>query len=152
ARARLAGTRRTLEAKDHFTVLVKEPGRAMELRSPRENERIYSFTLLDEDHVILGASPGLYLVDLRSGKVTRQYKGHSGIITAVALSRDGRYFLTGSADQTMCVFDPNRDEPLLSLFFAGNDWIAWTPEGYYAASANGERLMGWQINNGLEQV
>src|SRR5262249_2685581 len=28
----------------------------------------------------------------------------------------------------------------------------WTPEGYYACSAAGERLMGWQINQGTEQV
>jgi hypothetical protein len=27
--------------------------------------------------------------------------------------------------------------------------VAWTPEGYYAASGGGERLMGWQVNNGL---
>jgi len=40
----------------------------------------------------------------------------------------------------------------LSLFFAGEDWIAWTPGGYYAASANGERLMGWQVNKGPEAL
>src|SRR5262249_54679703 len=32
------------------------------------------------------------------------------------------------------------------------DWIAWTPEGYYAASAYGERLMGWQVNNGPDKL
>jgi WD40 repeat protein len=45
-----------------------------------------------------------------------------------------------------------RDYPLLSLFFAGNEWIAWTPEGYYAASAGGERLMGWHVNNGNDKL
>jgi WD40 repeat protein len=30
-----------------------------------------------------------------------------------------------------------------------DDWIAWTPAGYYACSAGGERLIGWQINRGL---
>lgn len=43
-------------------------------------------------------------------------------------------------------------QPLLSLFFAGDDWIAWTPEGYYAASPGGERLMGWHVNNGPDQL
>ena len=43
-------------------------------------------------------------------------------------------------------------DPLLSLFFAGDDWIAWTPQGYYAASPGGERLMGWHLNNGLEKL
>jgi WD40 repeat protein len=43
-------------------------------------------------------------------------------------------------------------QPLVSLFCAGDDWIAWTPEGYYAASPGGERLMGWHVNNGPAQL
>ena len=43
-------------------------------------------------------------------------------------------------------------EPLLSLFFAGDEWVAWTLEGYYAASPGGERLMGWQVDNGPEKM
>jgi WD40 repeat protein len=41
---------------------------------------------------------------------------------------------------------------LVSLFCAGDDWIAWTPEGYYAASPGGERLMGWHVNRGPDQL
>ena len=36
------------------------------------------------------------------------------------------------------------------MFVSGDEWIAWTPEGFYAASAAGESLMGWQINHGIE--
>jgi hypothetical protein len=72
------------------------------------------------------------------------------MVLGLSPSPDGRYFLTGCSDQTMCIWHPDRDEPLLSLFVAGQDWIAWTPEGYYAASAYGERLMGWLINHGPE--
>ncbi len=52
----------------------------------------------------------------------------------------------------MRIWAPDRDKPLLSLFVADDDWIAWTPEGYYAASPGGENLMGWQVSNGPEQV
>src|SRR5262249_20397086 len=45
-----------------------------------------------------------------------------------------------------------RTIPLLSLYSAGDDWIAWTPEGYYAASPGGEKLIGWQVNNGRDQM
>jgi WD40 repeat protein len=45
-----------------------------------------------------------------------------------------------------------RAEPFLSLFFAGNEWVAWTPEGFYAASPGGERLVGWHVNNGTDQL
>lgn len=36
---------------------------------------------------------------------------------------------------------------LLGLYTTERDWIAWTPAGYYACSAGGERLVGWQVNN-----
>jgi WD40 repeat protein len=44
------------------------------------------------------------------------------------------------------------DRPLLSLFVAGSDWIAWTPEGYYDATPGGEWLMGWHVNNGPDAM
>jgi hypothetical protein len=28
------------------------------------------------------------------------------------------------------------------------NWVAWTPEGYYADSPDGDRLVGWQMDNG----
>src|SRR5262249_4233658 len=95
---------------------------------------------------------GASLVDLRNGQTVRQYTGHSGAVTALAPSPDGRYFLTGSADQTLCILHPGRCEPLLSLFVADQEWVAWTPEGYYAASAHGERFTGWLLNNGPDKL
>lgn len=41
--------------------------------------------------------------------------------------------------------------PLLSVFVTQRDWIAWASSGYYACSAGGERLVGWQLNNALGQ-
>jgi WD40 repeat protein len=39
---------------------------------------------------------------------------------------------------------------LAFTLFAGNpDWVITTPEGYYAATPGGERLVGWHVNNGL---
>src|SRR5262249_40889582 len=38
-------------------------------------------------------------------------------------------------------------EPLVSLYVAPDgEWVAWTPEGYYAASMRGDRLIGWRVN------
>ncbi len=44
--------------------------------------------------------------------------------------------------------------PLLSCFITGDakDWILWTPEGYYDASPGGQRMIGWQINRGVDQA
>ncbi|MFZ5830508.1 MAG: caspase family protein [Planctomycetota bacterium] len=44
-------------------------------------------------------------------------------------------------------------QPLATLFVdANHEWAYWTPEGYYAASANGHRLFGWQVNRGLHRL
>ncbi len=110
------------------------------------------FTLVPDNHAAVGTDMGMYLYDTQSGQIVRRFQGHTGIITAISPSPDDRWLLSASLDQTLRIWDPNRDEPLLSLFFAGDDWIAWTPEGYYAGSPGGEKLMGWHVNNGREQM
>ncbi|MCP4289256.1 MAG: hypothetical protein GY792_33350, partial [Gammaproteobacteria bacterium] len=44
-------------------------------------------------------------------------------------------------------------EPLATLFAASdNEWVCWTPQGYYAASAGGEKYIGWHINQGMDKA
>jgi len=139
----------SLQAVDFFRVAIKYEDRPLHtFVSPQKGDRIYSFTMIPGGRAVIGGSFGLYLVDCRTNKLLKWFIGHSGLVLGVCPSPDGRYFVTGSSDQTVRIWDPARDQPLLSLFIAGRDWIAWTPEGYYAASPYGERLMGWQINNG----
>jgi hypothetical protein len=143
----------SLQQLDFFRLAIKRNGRVVHVfQPPLKGDRIYSQSVITPDKAVVGTGFGLYLLDLRTNQVLRSYTGHSGIVLGVSPRPDGRYFLTGSQDQTLRIWDPNRDEPLLSLFVAGQDWIAWTPEGYYAASACGERLMGWQVNNGPERL
>ena len=138
---------------DFFKIALLERGQVRHVfKSPLEGDRIYSFSLIPGNRAVLGGSFGAFLVDLPTGRLLRRFDGHSGQVMGIAPSPNGRYFLTGSTDQVVCLWHPDRIEPILSLFFAGQDWIAWTPEGYYACSANGERLMGWQINNGPDKI
>ncbi len=73
-------------------------------------------------------------------------------IGGLAVSPDSRYVLVGSADQTLTVFNPATSKVLLTVFPTGTDWIAWTPEGYYAASPGGEKLMGWHVDSAPDQL
>ncbi len=109
-------------------------------------------TILNGDRAVIGGSFGMYLVDLATGRQLRRYRGHTGLILGVSPTPDGRFFLTGSIDQTICLWDPDREDPLVSFFAVGNDWIAWTPEGFYACSPQGERLIGWLTNNGPDRM
>ena len=135
----------SLEVKQQDAVVAK-------IAPPHPYERIRSFSFVTGDRVAVGADYVLYLFDARTGAKIREFQGHTGEVWAVAPSPDGRFLLSASSDQTVRIWAPDRDKPLLSLFVAGDDWIAWTPEGYYAAGPGGENLMGWQVSNGPEQV
>ena len=135
----------SLEVKQQDAVVAK-------IAPPHRYETIRSFSFVMGDRFAVGGDFGLYIFDARTGAKIREFRGHTSVVWAVAPSPDGRYLLSASDDQTVRIWAPDRDEPLLSLFVAGDDWIAWTPEGYYAAGPGGENLMGWQVGNGPEQV
>jgi WD40 repeat protein len=48
-----------------------------------------------------GGDGGLYLWDLRNGQKLHSFKGHTGLVYAVAVSRDGRYALSSGVDKTV---------------------------------------------------
>ena len=75
-----------------------------------------------------------------------------GEALAVNVSGDGRLALAALGDGTIRWFRMRDGAPLLSLFphAEGKRWIAWTPAGYYAASADGDTLIGWHKNNGMD--
>jgi WD40 repeat protein len=44
-------------------------------------------------------------------------------------------------------------QPMASLYVAENrEWAYWAPSGYYDASFEGDKLFGWQVNRGLQQL
>jgi hypothetical protein len=96
--------------------------------------------------VAIGGAQSLYLLDPLT-KELKTFVGTSGHTYSIAPSPDGKFFVTGSSDQTIRIWQPEVEEQLMSIFIAGRDWIAWTPQGYYACSPHGERLLAWQINN-----
>jgi WD40 repeat protein len=152
-RARLDLGSLSLKRTQHNTVAVRRDTETVsEVRLSNDHEDIICASLLPDDRAVVGSSYGLWLFDTRSGKPLRSYQGHSGEVWAVAPAPDNRFFVSASLDQTLRIWRLDRDEPLLSLFFAGHDWIAWTPEGYYAASPGGEQLMGWQVSNGPDRM
>jgi WD40 repeat protein len=84
------------------------------------------------------------------GKPQYFLEGHRGPVNALSVSesRDDKpwYLLSGSDDQTLTIWDVERKQRVLSLFQADQDWVSWKPDGSYAASASGARLVGWHVN------
>jgi WD40 repeat protein len=111
-------------------------------------DKIFAATLLPgRGLVAVACARSLQVYDARTARKVRECVGHTGNVLSVAPSPDGRYFVTGSSDQTIRVWMPEFDEPVLSVFVADRDWIAWTAGGMYACSPQGERLIAWQVNS-----
>ncbi|NQT11959.1 MAG: WD40 repeat domain-containing protein, partial [Planctomycetes bacterium] len=151
-RARSAGDGISLEKADEHTILARQQGQATTRLELDQRDRVLCGTLLPGRRAAVGSSHGLFLFDVRSGKALGEFRGHAGQVLAVALSPNEKYLLSASTDQTLRIWDPRYSAPLLSIFFVRSEWVAWTQQGYYAASPGGERLMGWQINHGWDQM
>ncbi|RYC66871.1 caspase family protein [Spirosoma sordidisoli] len=109
--------------------------------------------------IVSGGSNGrLYMYDF-SGKVLSEFMGHTSDLRGISVSADGQWLVSGGEDQVIKLW-PLAEvgkktviEPLLSLFVGtDNEWVLWHPSGYYDASPDGEKYMGWHINRGYDQI
>jgi WD40 repeat protein len=94
------------------------------------------------------------IFDGRTGQRLHSSRPTQSYITSWAVSPklERPYLLIGSADQTLTIYNTATGKVILTVYPTRTDWIAWTPEGYYAASLGGERLMGWHVENGPDQL
>lgn len=76
-----------------------------------------------------------------------------GLAWAVNLTADGRLAVAGFSDGTIRWYRANDGQELLAFFphADGKRWVLWTPGGTYDASIDGENLIGWLVNNGMDR-
>jgi WD40 repeat protein len=115
-----------------------------------EREAATCFTMLGDDTLILGTSFGLHTIEL--GENRRRAFAGIGHVFAVAPSPDQTRLASAGADHILRTWKRGESGPLLSLFATDSGWIVWTPEGYYAASPDGEQLIGWHIGDGPNRM
>ncbi len=76
-----------------------------------------------------------------------------GAAWGVDFSADGSILAVAYGDGTIRWLRWSDGAELLALFVEpqSRKWVAWTPSGYYMASAGGEDLIGWHVNRGWAQ-
>jgi len=119
---------------------------------PDPYAHLYSWSLLPGNRAGLGTHSELYVFDLNTATLQKALTESAQMVGCMAVSADNRYLMAGAGDQMLTIWNLQTLQAILQLFVAGDEWIAWTPEGYYAASLGGESLMGWHVNRGLESM
>lgn len=115
-----------------------------------------------------GTGHDVRLYEVSTGRLVRSMEGHIASITGLAFSRDGSRLITGGEDNTLRVWDPRSGRLLATLLTlpvqaapaaAGarpltvgakelplpDEYLAFTPEGYYAGSAAADRYVRFRL-------
>ncbi len=116
------------------------------------DHRSFTFSR-DGRYVVSGGGGGVLTVyERESGDKVHDLVGHTAEVWAVAVSPDDRLVVSGSADQTVRLWNLRTGALLVSIFVGRDDgWVAWTPQGYYTAGGGGERYVGWHVNRGVDR-
>ena len=108
---------------------------------------------VDRAHVLLGADFNLYRFRSADGAPAAHRPIADGAYR-VKQSPDGRLAVAALLDGTVRWFKlDNELRELLSVFVTDEPlprWVAFTPDGYYAAGAGADDLIGWHIDRGPE--
>ena len=118
-----------------------------------DNEVAMSAAVLpDSSAFALGTS--FYLRLLQANGTPLWRVAAPGAAWQVNVSGDGRWVIAGYSDGTLRWHRARDGAEMLALLPHADRkrWVAWTPQGYYAASPGGEDLFGWQINRGLSRA
>lgn len=114
--------------------------------------RTYGFVGAGEE-VIAGGDNGRLAAHRLDGSQTRAYVGHTGTVWTATPSPDMRLLVSGGADQTVKLWNRETGELVVSIFRGTNgEWVAWTPQGYYAGSAGAGEIVGWQVDHGAARA
>ncbi|MGO9484760.1 MAG: TIR domain-containing protein [Rhodomicrobium sp.] len=116
-----------------------------------DHETAFSLAITpDSSRFVLGTHRALRAYRAVGGELWQ--KPVPGVAWGVNISGDGKLALAAYGDGTVRWHRLSDGQELLALFVHARDrhYIAWTPQGYYAASPGGEDLIGWHVNRGFD--
>jgi WD40 repeat protein len=76
------------------------------------------------------------------------------IVWAVNIAGDGRLAVAAYADGTIRWHRMDDGRELLALYVLADkqNWVAWTPEGFYGATPGAFGVLRWHVNRGFESA
>ena len=107
----------------------------------------------DSKHLATGsADASIRLWKIDSRKCVQTLRGHAAGIVSVHYGPEGEIIISTSTDGTAKVWQV-KDGALLATFAAGargtDDFLAWTPEGYFVGTARGQDVVSVRKESGV---
>jgi WD40 repeat protein len=117
----------------------------------QQHERSQSLAVHpDGARFVLGAEWNLLAIDAK-GQQLWQRKAPN-VVWGVNISGDGRLVVAAYSDGTIRWHRMDDGRELLALLVLADkqNWVAWTPEGFYGATAGAFGVLQWQVNRGFD--
>jgi len=120
------------------------------LRTLKENSSYVMSVAFSPDGKILASGSldnTIIIWEVSTGKILDIRKEHSSSVETVAFSPNGKILASGSLD-TSIRFWRIPDGKLMATMHCidKEDYVVYTPQGYYFASDKGEKVAAWRIN------
>ncbi len=144
---------------ENAVLLIKKDGTETALisRDAADGSRHNTYGFTEDGSVLSGGTHGFLTVYNRQGEKKASFIGHTGEIWNISI--DGDILASGSSDQTIKLWNlkdlkDGKKEifPIVSIFISkDNEWVIWNEDGFYNASAKGDRFVGWHVNHGPDK-
>jgi WD40 repeat protein len=125
-----------------------------------ENIHGRPMALSPDGSIIATGGKAVQLWDARTGTKLRQLLGHLKRTQSIVFSSDGRLIVAGGSYGTTNLWEVATGRHMATLFAfanqqggaASDEWIAYTPDGYFECSSGGERYLGWRVGEEFQTI
>ncbi len=99
-----------------------------------------------DSRTLAAVKTSIDLWDVNRGQIRLRLSGHPGAINAVAFHSDGRLLYTAGEEGSIMVWELNRGRHLATILsFNENDWIVFSPEGFFDGTQQAWRLVNFRF-------
>ena len=105
-----------------------------------------------KDYFVLAMDAEIRRYTKEGKHVWSQFKVTSAL--SINISQDGKTIVAGLQDGSIRWYRAEDGEEFFALFPHKNevDWVAWVPPGFFIASPDGDKYIGWQLNNSADET